>query len=60
MSEVINLREARKRAERDAARRAGDVNAAKHGVSKLERRRLEAERAKASAHLDGHKRDTED
>lgn len=60
MSEVVNLRVARKRAERRAARHAGDVNAAKHGLSKSERRRLEAERDQAAAHLDNHKRDIED
>ena len=47
----------------DVNRRARDLctaNAARHGLSKGERRRQEAERAKASAHLDGHRRETED
>lgn len=60
MSEVVNLRLARKRAERDAARRAGDENAARHGLTRVERRRQEAERTAAGTHLDRHKRDTED
>ena len=58
--EIVNLRQARKRAAREAARREADANAARHGLSKGERRRQEAERAKASAHLDGHRRETED
>ncbi len=60
MSDIVNLRQARKKAERAAARRAGDENAARHGLSKAERRKLAAEREKADAHLDRHKRETED
>ncbi|MER2509558.1 DUF4169 family protein [Amaricoccus sp.] len=60
MSEVVSLRQARKRAERATARREADANAAKHGLSKGERRRQKAEREKAGAHLDGHRRETED
>ena len=60
MSTIVNLRTERKRAERAAARREADANAAKHGLSKSERRRLKAERDKAAAHLDGHQRELED
>lgn len=60
MADPVNLREARKRAKRAAKRREADENAARHGLTKGERRRQEAERAGAIAHLDRHRRETED
>ena len=60
MAEIVNLRQVRKRSQRAAEARAGDENAARHGLSKGERRRQEAERAKGDAHLDGHRRETEE
>lgn len=58
MSKLVNLRTIRKQAARDAKRRAGDANAARHGRTLAER---QAERAQADAartHLDAHKRET--
>ena len=60
MAEIVNLRQVRKQSQRAAKARAGDENAARHGLSKGERRRQEAERARDDAHLDGHRRETED
>ena len=60
MSDVINLRMARKRRERSEARAQADENAVRHGLSKAERRKLAAEREKSEAHLDRHKREIED
>ena len=57
MGDVVNLRAARKAAERDAARVKATENAAKHGRSKA-LKALEAARAeKAARDLDGAKRD---
>jgi Domain of unknown function (DUF4169) len=59
MAEVVNLRTARKAAERDAARVKATENAAKHGRSKA-LKTLEAARAeKARRDLDGAKRDAD-
>jgi hypothetical protein len=58
MTQVINLRQARKDKTRRHSRARADVNAAKHGRSKAEKLRDATEAAKAQAHLDGHKRDT--
>lgn len=60
MSEIVNLRQARKQARRDAERREAEANAARHGLTKGERRRQEAERARGIAHLDQHRREVED
>jgi hypothetical protein len=57
MAEIVNLRQIRKQTRRETERQSADENAARHGLSKGERRRQEAERAKGAAHLDGHKRD---
>ncbi|RCW89018.1 DUF4169 family protein [Paracoccus lutimaris] len=54
---VINLRAARKSAARDAARAAGDANAAKFGRSKAQKRVEKADADRAARHLDGHRRD---
>ncbi|TVQ57095.1 MAG: DUF4169 family protein [Rhodobacteraceae bacterium] len=54
---VINLRLARKRRARDAARRAADLNAAKHGESGDLRKAREAETALRTRTLDGARRD---
>jgi Cdc6-like AAA superfamily ATPase len=60
LSKPVNLRAVRKRAARDAARQRGDQNAARHGLSKTERASERSERNKATAHLDGHRRETQD
>ena len=59
MGDVVNLRAARKAAEREAARAKATENAAKHGRSKA-LKGLEAARAeKAARDLDGAKRDVD-
>lgn len=57
MAETINLRQARKARARDAARKAADANAAKHGQTKGEKALAKARADKARAELDGHRRD---
>ncbi|RHZ92964.1 DUF4169 family protein [Cereibacter sphaeroides] len=59
MAEIVNLRAKRKAAERDARRRKGDENAAKHGRTKAERRLEETWAEKARAHLEDHRRETD-
>ena len=56
MSKVINLRTLRKQAARDATRRAGDENSARHGRTLVQKRSEQAQADKTRAHLDGHKR----
>ncbi|MBN2760229.1 MAG: DUF4169 family protein [Rhodobacteraceae bacterium] len=57
MSKVVNLRTIRKQSARDAKRRAGDENAARHGRSRAERVAEQAAADKARAHLDSHQRE---
>jgi hypothetical protein len=57
MSEIVNLRLARKRAARREREAEAAGNRAKHGLGKAERERLETEAAKMWAALDGAKRD---
>ena len=57
MAEIVNLRAKRKAAARDAARRAGDENAAKFGRTKAERALEKARAEKAARDLDGAKRE---
>ncbi|ABN75922.1 DUF4169 family protein [Cereibacter sphaeroides] len=59
MAEIVNLRARRKAAERDARRRKGDENAAKHGRIKAARRLEETRAEQARAHLEGHRRETD-
>lgn len=56
---IINLRAARKSAARDAARRTGDENAAKFGRSKAQRLAEDEAQARATRHLDQHRREDE-
>ncbi len=55
MGEIVNLRQARKRRDRDARDKTADANRVKHGLSKAEkvlgatRRELEAKK------LEGHR-----
>lgn len=60
MSGVVNLREARKRAKRAADKAEADANAVKYGLSKGEKRRIEADKAAHVRHLDRHRREFED
>lgn len=57
MSNIINLRQARKSASREAARRQGDENAAKFGRSKGQKAVETADRTRAAHHLNQHRRD---
>lgn len=60
MAKIINLRTKRKQSARDTARAEGDISAAKHGLSAVERRLSKARAAKANRDLDGHQRDAKD
>lgn len=60
MTRVINLRQARKSAARDTARKQGDQNAAKFGRDKLQKQAEDQDRARAARHLDQHRRDDGD
>jgi len=57
MTQIINLRTARKQATRAQGRQLADANAAKHGRSKAERNLQDARAIKARAELDAHKRE---
>ena len=60
MGDVVNLRRARKRAERELGERKADANRLLHGRSKAERE-LEAKREeKARRDLDRHRVETGD
>lgn len=59
MAELINLRSRRKTAEREAARKLADQNAARHGRTKAERDQEAARAAKAKHDLDQHRREPE-
>lgn len=60
MAEIVNLTRFRKDRARADRRAEADANAAKHGRSKAERAREEADAARARAALDGAKRDGRD
>lgn len=57
MGGIVNLRAARKAAERDAARVKANENAAKHGRCKALKASEAARASKATKDLDGAKRD---
>lgn len=57
MSEVVNLRQARKRKARADKEAEAAANRTKFGRAKAERRQTAAERARAARDLDGKKRD---
>ncbi len=59
MSEIVNLRQARKRAERTKQETDAATNRAKFGRTKADRKLAEAEAEKARKSLDGAKRDTQ-
>lgn len=60
MAEILNLRLARKRKARAQAGEKAARNRAVHGRSGAERAKAEAERQRAQATLDGHRREPED
>jgi hypothetical protein len=55
----INLRQARKRKERAAARSKGDANAAAHGLTKAQKDAAGTVNRRAERDWRGHKRDDE-
>ena len=57
MSEIVNLRQARKRAARAAEEEKAAANRAKFGQGKAERAAAKAEAEKRRALLDGAKRE---
>jgi hypothetical protein len=57
MSEIVNLRQARKRAARTAREEAAAANRAKHGQTKAEKTSRRAEAEKLGRVLDGAKRE---
>lgn len=60
MAEVINLRQARKRAAHAAARRHGAENAARSGRSAADKARHAAAVERARTILDAHRREDKD
>lgn len=60
MTQIINLNRVRKDKARADKRRQGDVNAARHGRSKAERLRDEAQADRSRRILDQHRRDGDD
>ena len=58
MTTPVNLNRERKRRARAAERRRADENAARHGLTKAERRAREAEAKRTARGLDGHRRET--
>ncbi len=55
MGEIVNLNRVRKDRAKTEARATASANRAAHGLSKAERDRVEAERARAARLLDGSK-----
>jgi hypothetical protein len=56
MSEIVNLKRHRKRLARKDKEIKAQENRERFGRSKLERRKLGVDKARADRHLDGHKR----
>lgn len=57
MGEIVNLRTARKRRDRDDKARLADENRARHGRTKGEKQRDKAEAGKLAHHVEAHRRD---
>lgn len=60
MGDLVNLRQARKHRERKRGADAAAQNRAAFGVTKAERRTIEAERTKTEHDLDAHRIDRPD
>jgi Domain of unknown function (DUF4169) len=60
MAEIVNLRAARKRKAREDADRTAQANRALFGRIKSDKQRERAEKDKARAFVDGHRRDGPD
>jgi hypothetical protein len=57
MGDIVNLRAARKRRDRDEKARLADENRARHSRTKGEKQRDKAEAGKLALHVDAHRRD---
>lgn len=57
MADIINLRTARKQAERRTDEKRAEANRLAHGIPRETREREEARRDAAQRLLDGHRRD---
>ncbi|MGH6926555.1 MAG: DUF4169 family protein [Propylenella sp.] len=57
MSEIVNLRQARKRKRRAVKEREAAANRAAHGVPSAEKRAARATEALAEKRLEGHRRE---
>lgn len=57
MAEIVNLRQARKRRDRETADLLAEENRARYGLTKPEKARAGSERAKILAALDGARLD---
>ena len=60
MAEIVNLRQFRKQKERAEAEKEAAQNRLAFGRTKAERSLTEAERDKATRHIDGHRLDHDD
>lgn len=60
MSDIVNLRQARKARDRAAEKRRADENAARHGRTKAERLREAAEAERVRRALESHRFEDED
>jgi hypothetical protein len=60
MGEIVNLRTARKRKERETRAKEADASRALHGRTKSEKQVETVHREKAISFLDGHRRDKPD
>jgi hypothetical protein len=60
VGDLVNLREARKRKDRERKAATAAENRTAFGLSKIERRKREAERVKADRDLDAHRREPPD
>ena len=57
MGDIVNLRTARKRRDRDEKTRLADENRVRHGRTKGEKQRDQAEAGRLGAHVEAHRRD---
>jgi hypothetical protein len=60
MGDVVNLRRARKRREREQSQERAAENRVVFGLPKAERERIEAEREKSGRDLEAHRRERPD
>ncbi|MFI0843467.1 DUF4169 family protein [Mesorhizobium sp. IMUNJ 23232] len=57
MGDIVNLRAARKRRDRDEKARLADENRVRHGRTKGEKQRDRAEAGRLDAHVEARRRD---